>query len=303
MEEPTSEMELTNTMEEESTTETKMINTTEEEPSRLHQQEQSGYGGSKEKKSDTPEQACNEGGICGTVDLLSHRNAFLERVLVNLTSTYNQARRSFTEDISALLKVQVERANQEIVDMKGCVGRQEDVRRTYILLNELDEEIIKVTAFINLYEARGTTGVLQSNQTNPGSLQYIIRPAGSASRRCRFQNCRSDDHFSSGCHNLKPENISSNIQQLCLDAEVCLRCLRDRSCRYHDETCTGSYRRKSDNRPVNTDCSMCTVMFPGGKVVRVNRRICQHALNEVKANRAPTPPPQESNRCFSYFSK
>ena len=294
MEEPTSEMELTNTMEEESTTETKMINTTEEEPSRLHQQEQSGYGGSKEKKPDTPEQ-----------DLLSHRNAFLAQILEKLRTEHQD--RTSEQDISEwsteLLRVRVHRANQEMVDMKGLGGRKEDVERTYILLNELEEIIIKVTAFINLQEAKRTTGVVRSNQTNPCPLQHVIRPAGGASRRCRFQNCRSDDHFSSGCHNLKPENIPSNIQQLCLDAEVCLRCLRDRSCRYHDETCTGSYRRKSDNRPVKTDCSMCTVMFPGGEVVRVNRRICQHALNEVKANRAPTPPPQESNRCFSYFSK
>ena len=282
MEEPTSEMELTNTMEEESTTETKMINTTEEEPSRLHQQEQSGYGGSKEKKPDTPEQ-----------DLLSHRNAFLAQILEKLRTEHQD--RTSEQDISEwsteLLRVRVHRANQEMVDMKGLGGRKEDVERTYILLNELEEIIIKVTAFINLQEAK-RTGVVRSNQTNPCPLQHVIRPAGGASRRCRFQNCRSDDHFSSGCHNLKPENIPSNIQQLCLDAEVCLRCLRDRSYRHHDETCTGSYRRKSDNKLVKTDCSTCTVMVPGGEVTKVNQRICQHAVEG----------PQESKQ-FTYFAK
>ena len=160
------------------------------------------------------------------------------------------------------------------------------------MLNELEEEIIKVTAFINLHEARRTMGGVRSNQTTPDSLQHAIRPARNASRRCRFQNCRSDDHFSSGCHNLKPGGIPSNIQQLCLDAGVCLRCLRDLSYQHHDETCTGSYRRKSDNRPVKTDCSTCTVVGPGGEVLRVNQRICQHAVGD----------PQESKH-FSYFAK
>ena len=272
---------------EETTTETEWINIIEEESSSSQQSE---YGGSKEKEPDTPEQACNEQEICSTVDLLYHRNSFLTQVLAKLSGEYDKAKENISEESKALLKVRVERANQEIVDMKGCIGRKKDVRRTYILLNKLEEVIIKVTAFINLHEAR--TGRVRSNQTNPGSLHHAIRPAGNASRRCRFQNCRSNDHFSSGCHNLKPENIPSNIQQLCLDAEVCLRCLRDRSYRHHDETCTGSYRRKSDNKLVKTDCSTCTVMVPGGEVTRVNQRICQHAVEG----------PQESKQ-FSYFAK
>ena len=126
--------------------------------------------------------------------------------------------------------------------------------------------------------------VVQSNQINPGSPQHRAWPG--TSRRCKFQNCGSDEHWSSGCPNLKPGDIPSNIQQLCLDAEVCLRCLRDLSYIHHDKACTGSFRRRSDNQQVETDCRSCTITLPGGRVEKINRRICEHALDRMRARRA-----------------
>ena len=126
--------------------------------------------------------------------------------------------------------------------------------------------------------------VVQSNQINPGSPQHGAWP--STSRKCNFRNCGSDGHWSSGCPNLKPGDVPSNIQQLCLDAGVCLRCLRDLSYQHHDKACTGYYRRRSDNQQVETDCRSCTITLPGGRVEKINRRICEHALDRVRARRA-----------------
>ena len=130
------------------------------------------------------------------------------------------------------------------------------------------------------------TAAIRSNQINPAPSSSAGQFSRYANKVCRFANCRSTNHFSSGCPNLKPGDIPMNVQQLCLDAGVCLRCLRDISYQRHDETCTGSYRRKSDNQQVETDCRTCTITLPGGRVEKINRRICEHALDRMKARRA-----------------
>ena len=101
-------------------------------------------------------------------------------------------------------------------------------------------------------------------------------------RKCAFGNCGSTEHFSSRCTNLKPGEVPQNIQQMCLTAKVCMRCLRDLSYRRHDDTCMGFYRSYFEDKWVNTDCLTCRSTLPNGRVVNINRRICQHALYRAK---------------------
>ena len=132
------------------------------------------------------------------------------------------------------------------------------------------------------------TGAIRSNQINAGPSSPARQFSGYTNKICKFPNCKSTNHFSSGCPNLKPGDVPLNIKQLCMDAGVCLRCLRDTSYLRHDETCTGSYRRRSDNQQVETDCKTCTITDQGGRVLKINRRICEHALDRVRAKRAQT---------------
>jgi hypothetical protein len=137
-----------------------------------------------------------------------------------------------------------------------------------------------------LMNAPRPTGNFRSNTINPPTELVNGQPGRGFIRKCAFKNCGSMDHFSSLCPNLKPGDVPQDIQQLCLTAGVCMRCLRDLSYKSHDETCQGFYKRKLDNKWIYTDCHTCMVTIPNGSMVNINKRICQHALDRAKANQA-----------------
>ena len=106
------------------------------------------------------------------------------------------------------------------------------------------------------------------------------------SRRCAFKNCKSTDHYTRRCDmNLKPGNVQENVQQLCQDANLCLRCLGDLNYVNHDGRCKGGYTRQTDNKWVITDCKTCMVTLPGGKVVSLNKRVCHHVIERVRSEK------------------
>ena len=215
-------------------------------------------------------QGYQEGRICNKVDLLSHRNILLAHTLEKLRTAYNQVTKSPSEESKAILRVRVERANQESVDLKGCTGREEDIRRTYALLNELEEEIIRITAFLNLHKVGAEEKVIPANQEMPSPIQ------------CAFNNCRSTSHFTNRCDkNLTAGRITSNILKLCSDSRVCPRCLRDQSYWDHNRTCSGSYLRRKDKKWIQTDCRSCALRLPHGASLNLNRRICYHAQRDA----------------------
>lgn len=230
-----------------------------------------------------PRQGYKDERLCNKDNLLSHRNILLGHTLEKLRAAFNQTKGSFSEESKALLKVRVERANQECVDIKFCTGREGDVRRTYTLLNELEEEIIKVTAFINLHKVRAENKGIPVNQAMPVPIQ------------CAFKNCRSTLHFTNRCDkNLTAGKIPIGILKLCAESGVCPRCLRDQSYWDHNRSCAGSYLRKKDKKWIQTDCSSCVISLPYGETLNLNRRVCHHSQGEANAERT-YPPIQDEN--------
>ena len=140
--------------------------------------------------------------------------------------------------------------------------------------------------------AASATGLLMNNQRQTGNFRSnkidppVEVPGGYPGRRftkkCAFENCGSNEHFSSWCPNLKPGAVPQNIQQLCLNAGVCMRCLRDLSYPRHDDTCKGFYKRPLDNKLIDTDCNTCQVTLPNGNRLNMHRRICPHALDRIR---------------------
>ena len=124
---------------EEAIIETGVMNTMERDTSSLPQGDELECSEAKEQRPDPPERSCNEERICSKNDLLFHRNVFLEQRLSSLRTAYHLARKNFSEEKKALLKVRVDRANQEIVDMRSCTGRETDVRKTFLLLEQMEE--------------------------------------------------------------------------------------------------------------------------------------------------------------------
>lgn len=226
-------------------------------------------GANEMPEQDAPRQGYHKRGLCSKDDLLFHRNILLGHILLKLKIAFDETRISFTKESKALLKVRMERANQESVDIKGCAGREEDVRKTYALLNELEEVIIVVTAFLNLQEAGKTKNGTTANQEEP------------ISRRCAFKNCKSSEHFTNQCNkNLGDGRTSDNIIKLCTESRVCTRCLRALDFWNHDGSCSGSYVRRRDKKWVKTDCDSCFIRLPGGATINLNRRICYHGRED-----------------------
>lgn len=213
--------------------------------------------------------------LCPKEDLLFHRNMLLECTIAKLAGAYELTRNNKDEESCALLKVRLQRANQEAVDIKGCTGKEEDVKRTYILLNMLEEELIRAMAFINLEEAQ------MPESYSPPTPSYMGTPSTKAKYGCAFKNCLSTKHFTNQCNkNLKEGKISFDIFEQCMKSKVCLRCLRDRDYWKHDGTCTGSYVCKSSNKLIQTDCKSCKFVLPSGSPINLNKRICYHTLAE-----------------------
>ena len=120
---------------------------------------------------------------------------------------------------------------------------------------------------------------LRSNMVNTSKEPNGTGAGRMYQRQCAFTNCRASTHFSGGCDkNLQRGNIPRDIIQLCKTSKVCVRCLRGLDYSKHDETCTGSYKRK-DNTWVQSDCgnSNCRLTLSNGKKIPFNRRICYHA--------------------------
>ena len=128
------------------------------------------------------------------------------------------------------------------------------------------------------------TGNFRSNRIDPPTEFDNAQPYRGPMRKCAFKNCGSTDHFASSCPILKPEEMPQDIQQLCLNAGICMRCLRELSYKRHNETCQGYYQRRTDNKWIYTDCHTCTVTLPNGNRDNINKRICQHAIDRAKAN-------------------
>ena len=101
-------------------------------------------------------------------------------------------------------------------------------------------------------------------------------------RKCAFKNCQSVDHYTRKCSNLKPGNIQEDILQVVIDANLCLRCLRDPSFENHEKECVGGYMRQNDQKWVQTDCITCFATLPSGEAINLNKRICFHILDKVK---------------------
>ena len=215
-------------------------------------------------------QGCNEK-LCPKEDLLFHRNILLELTITKLAGAYELTRKNKDEECRALLKVRLQRANQEAVDIKGWTGKEEDVKRTYTLLNALEEEIIRATALINLEEAQ------IPGKNSPSTPSGMKTPSIKA--RCVFKNCKSTKHFTNQCPvNLKKGKISHDIFEQCMRSKVCLRCMRDRDHWNHDRACSGSYVCKNSNKLIETDCKSCKFILPGGSPINLNKRICYHTL-------------------------
>ena len=115
----------------------------------------------------------------------------------------------------------------------------------------------------------------------------------STERKCAFKSCGSTYHDAYACPILKPEKMPQNIQQLCLNAGICMRCLGELSHRRHNEVCKGyrSYIKppnvknyKECVKIIDTDCYACTVTLPNGNKENINRKICQHAIDRAKEN-------------------
>ena len=139
-----------------------------------------------------------------------------------------------------------------------------------------------------------STGLLALRPNDAGGFRSnMIDPKGgygneqqTRKMKCAFKNCGKTDHFTRRCDkNLKPGEVPENIQQLCVDADLCLRCLRDLSYAKHDETCIGGYKSNRDNKWVKTDCNSCTVLLSNGKRVNLNKRICHHVIEGMKSKR------------------
>lgn len=118
-------------------------------------------------------------------------------------------------------------------------------------------------------------------------------------RKCAFKNCQASSHFSTGCDkNLQRGNIPKDIIQLCKTSKVCVRCLRSLDYAKHDETCTGSYKRR-DNKWIESDCanSNCKLTLSNGKQIPFNKRICHHAQNvrKEREQNAGNPPTTQVN--------
>ena len=129
-------------------------------------------------------------------------------------------------------------------------------------------------------------GNFRSNRIDPQGGYGNEQPQGNWRRRCAFKNCKSTDHYTRRCDmNLKPGSVQENVQQLCQDASLCLRCLGDLNYVNHDERCKGGYTRQTDNKWVSTDCKTCTVTLPGGKVVSLNKRVCHHIVEGIKSKK------------------
>ena len=104
--------------------------------------------------------------------------------------------------------------------------------------------------------------------------------------KCNFKNCGKEDHFTRRCDkNLKPGEVPDNIQQLCVDANLCLRCLQDLSYVKHEETCLGGYKSYKDNKWIGTDCKTCTVLLSNGRRIKLNKRICHHVIGDIVKRR------------------
>ena len=110
-------------------------------------------------------------------------------------------------------------------------------------------------------------------------------------RKCMFQNCLETGHFSTQCKkNLTNGEISKNILQLCRTSRVCVRCLRSLDYTKHDETCIGSYKRRSDSKWIDTDCQNenCKLELANGRKINLNKRICHHAIERSNARKGQT---------------
>ena len=103
--------------------------------------------------------------------------------------------------------------------------------------------------------------------------------------QCAFENCQSTDHFTTRCDkNLNIGSVPQDIIQLCQTSGICVRCLRSLAYAKHDETCIGAYKRKSDNKWVQTDCKNqnCKLTLANGRKINLNKRICHHATERSR---------------------
>ena len=135
-----------------------------------------------------------------------------------------------------------------------------------------------------------STGLMRSNEVIRSNMIDPSQGYGNEQRllqmKCNFKNCGKEDHFTRRCDkNLKPGEVPDNIQQLCVDANLCLRCLRDLSYVKHEETCLGGYKSYKDNKWIGTDCKTCTVLLSNGRRIKLNKRICHHVIGDIMKRR------------------
>ena len=212
---------------------------------------------------------------------LSHEIISLSLALEKLQTAYKTSREVVhVEGTMEMLRARMEVIKDKKNSMSLHFGIGEEIERAYRLINSVEEVIVEVTTFIAV-EERKKRKKEEKGQENEG----ITLDRG-RSIKCAFRNCLSIGHHTRKCNkNLKPGRVPEGIIQMCTDADLCPRCLRDTHYLKHDETCVGGYKRMSDNKWIGTDCGTCTHILSSGKRIQINKRICNHVTGEAKGGK------------------
>ena len=161
---------------------------------------------------------------------------------------------------------------------------EQEVSKVYTMMDTIGKKISRLETFISLEKEKAEPTVTAME----GMIQRPVKRVdlGSTkrlSRKCDFKNCQAIDHHTRKCDkNLKPGNVPEGILQMVKDANLCLRCLREKNWKGHPKSCAGGYKRPKDGKWVRTDCSTCFATLRGGETININKRICFHILDRIK---------------------
>ena len=232
-----------------------------------------------EKSLDVPRQPSSALQLSMGINILIHEATALNIDLCELTATYNKLEGASRENTIQMLKVKLEEIKRKRESMENLT----EVSKVYTMMADIDKKISKLGKGISWEEEKAKPTVASREGMVQRPLE--IRDLSSTRkfrRKCAFKNCQSVDHYTRKCSNLKPGNIQEDILQMVIDANLCLRCLRDPSFENHEKECVGGYMRQNDQKWVQTDCITCFATLPSGEAINLNKRICFHILDKVK---------------------
>ena len=222
------------------------------------------------------------------ISLLTHEATSLNVELCELTEIYNKLEGTYREDTIQMLKVKLEAIRRKKESMKLHPENVQEVAKVYTMMDTIDKKTSNLETFISLEEEKAKSTVKarevmiqrQGKGRNLGSTRRL-------SKRCAFKNCNSVNHFTRRCDkNLKPGNVPVDIQHMMQEANLCLRCMRERNWEGHQGSCVGSYRMpNSGGKLVKTDCNTCTATLPSGEIICLNRRVCHHTIERIRSEK------------------